>query len=51
MQLVNSCPDAVPVYRKLGFDPTGPEQEVNGIKFMRMSPVFSACCVATPPGK
>jgi predicted GNAT family N-acyltransferase len=33
---VHSSPWAVPVYRKLGFNATGPEQESNGIRFTRM---------------
>lgn len=30
----NSSPFALPVYRRLGFSPTGPEQTVNGITFI-----------------
>lgn len=33
---VNSSPWAVPVYARLGFRPTGPEQEQNGIRYTRM---------------
>ncbi len=43
---VNSSPYAVPVYEKLGFRPTGPEREQNGIRHIPMilnlaSPEFS----------
>lgn len=34
--LVNSSPFAIPVYEKLGFRITGPEQTVNGIRFQSM---------------
>ena len=34
---VNSSPFAVPVYRKLGFRATGPEQSVNGLRFTPMA--------------
>ena len=34
---VNSSPYAVPVYTHLGFVPTGPEQEVNGLRFTPMT--------------
>ena len=33
---VNSSPYAVPVYRKLGFEETGPEQESEGIRYIPM---------------
>ena len=33
---VHSSPWAVPVYGKLGFEPTGPEQESRGIRYTRM---------------
>jgi GNAT superfamily N-acetyltransferase len=33
---VNSSPNSVQVYERLGFRPTGPEQEVNGIRFTPM---------------
>ncbi|MGD9161986.1 MAG: GNAT family N-acetyltransferase [Desulfobacteraceae bacterium] len=33
---VHSSPWAVPVYGKLGFKPTGPEQESHGIRYTRM---------------
>ena len=33
---VNSSPFAIPVYQKLGFQITGPEQTVNGIRFQPM---------------
>ena len=33
---VNSSPYAVPIYQKLGFVPTGPEQTLNGIRFTPM---------------
>jgi len=33
---VNSSPYAVEAYRRLGFTETGPEQEVNGIRFIPM---------------
>lgn len=33
---VHSSPWAVPVYGKLGFSPTGPEQEQCGIRYTRM---------------
>jgi len=33
---VHSSPWAVPVYIKLGFDPTGPEQQSRGIRYTRM---------------
>lgn len=33
---VNSSPWAVPVYGKLGFEPSGPEQESHGIRYTRM---------------
>ncbi len=34
---VNSSPYAVPVYQKLGFAPTGPQQTKNGIRFTPMA--------------
>jgi GNAT superfamily N-acetyltransferase len=34
---VNSSPYALPVYERLGFRPTAPEQLVNGIRFIPMS--------------
>ena len=33
---VNSSPNAVSVYRRFGFSRVGPEQEVNGIRFVPM---------------
>jgi predicted GNAT family N-acyltransferase len=33
---VHSSPWAVPVYGRLGFRPTGPEQEQCGIRYTRM---------------
>ena len=33
---VNSSPYAVPVYQRLGFTETGPEETVNGIRFIPM---------------
>ena len=33
---VNSSLFAVPIYRKLGFTVTKPEQEINGIRFVEM---------------
>ena len=33
---VNSSPYAVPVYRRLGFQPTGPQEEKNGISYVPM---------------
>lgn len=33
---VNSSPYAVPIYERLGFDPTGPEEVLNGIRFVPM---------------
>lgn len=34
---VNSSPYAVPIYEKLGFEQTGPEQVKNGIRFVPMA--------------
>ena len=34
--IVNSTPNAVPVYEKLGFVATGPRKEMNGIAFVPM---------------
>ena len=34
---VHSSPWAVPVYGKLGFESTGPEQESRGIRYIRMT--------------
>jgi predicted GNAT family N-acyltransferase len=33
---VNSSPNAVPIYERLGFQQTSPEQTVNGIRFVSM---------------
>ena len=33
---VHSSPWAVPIYNKLGFEPTGPEQESRGIRYTQM---------------
>jgi GNAT superfamily N-acetyltransferase len=33
---VNSSPNAVPIYKRLGFVPWSPEQTVNGIRFVPM---------------
>jgi len=33
---VNSSPYAVPIYKRLGFEPTGPEAVLNGIRFVPM---------------
>lgn len=33
---VNSSPNAAPIYRRLGFQQTSPEQVVNGIRFVPM---------------
>ena len=34
---INSSPNSVQVYERLGFRPTAPEQEFNGIRFTAMS--------------
>jgi ribosomal protein S18 acetylase RimI-like enzyme len=34
---VNASPNSVGAYRRLGFRPTGPEQEKNGIRFVPMA--------------
>lgn len=34
---VNAAPPAVAVYQKLGFEPTGDQQSVNGVKFTPMA--------------
>jgi len=39
---VHSSPWAVPVYKRLGFDATGPEQEECGIRYTRMVKKLSA---------
>ncbi len=34
---VNASPNAVLAYERLGFTPAGPEQTVNGIRFIPMA--------------
>jgi GNAT superfamily N-acetyltransferase len=34
---VNSSPNAVPAYERMGFLPVGPEQTINGIRFVPMT--------------
>ncbi len=38
---VNSSPFAVPIYTRLGFKPTGPQQQINGIVFTPMKIDFA----------
>ena len=37
---VHSSPYAVPVYQKFGFIKTGPEQELNGIRYIPMKHIL-----------
>jgi GNAT superfamily N-acetyltransferase len=37
LMTVNSSPNAVPAYERMGFLPVGPEQTINGIRFVPMT--------------
>ena len=48
---VNSSPNAVEAYRRLGFSPIGPEQIVHGIRFLPMELESTPTCCAEPSSR
>jgi hypothetical protein len=45
---VNSSPNSVEAYRRLGFSPLGREQVTRGIRFVPMELQLSSTCAAEP---
>ena len=45
---VNSSPNSVEAYRRLGFSPVGPEQVIHGIRFLPMELQLANTFVAEP---